>query len=344
MFHDNLYNEVFTRHLKNGCDQLNIMGGWVGPAPLADLKSTGLRCNVVYGCLQSGKVRREQHSAFLSTVQSSHDVNLYYKQSYNHSKIYLWKQRGQPIDALVGSANFSASGLENDGQEVLFSVSDPRVLRQINDYLEDAFADSVACDASYSRFTGASSQPTKGLQNQSDQIISFAPPHAAISLLINKGSKLQTHGAGGLNWGFQSSGQLAPKRQASDAYIPIRSAIASQLPSLFPNGGLNPNLKKGQGHRNAIAVAEAIFDDGETMKISFEGYDSTSQMVKQLTSFPSKNILGKYLRRRLGVPEDSKIELEDLVRYGRTTIEVALLEEGIYYIDFSPKSPSLSMA
>ena len=339
MFQDKLYEEVFNRHLRNGCNQLDIMGGWVGPVPLADLASTGLKCNVVYGCLQSGKVRREQHSAFLTTVQSASMVNLYYKQHYNHSKIYLWKQDGQPVDALVGSANFSASGLESDGQEVLFSVSDSTVLSQINDYVVAALADSKICDTSYNRFTGASSQPSKVKQNQRDKVISVTPPHAAISLVIKKNSTLQTHAAAGLNWGFESSGQLAPKRQASDAYIPIRKAIVSQLPTLFPNGGLNPNLKKGQGHRNAIAVAEAIFDDGETMKISFEGYDHT-QMVKQLTSFPSKNILGKYLRRRLGVPEDKFVDLEHLNEYGRTNIEVSLLEEGIYYIDFSPTKPS----
>lgn len=58
---------------------------------------------------------------------------------------------------------------------------------------------------------------------------------------------------------------------------------------------------------------------------------------KQLSTSPSKSILGKYLRKRLGVDLNHMITKRDLLRYGRTSIDISLVGEGIYYLDFSVK-------
>lgn len=47
--------------------------------------------------------------------------------------------------------------------------------------------------------------------------------------------------------------------------------------------------------------------------------------------------VGKYLRKRLGVSLEHTITKSDLKRYGRTNIDVTLIGEGIYYLDFSVK-------
>ena len=68
---------------------------------------------------------------------------------------------------------------------------------------------------------------------------------------------------------------------------------------------------------------------------------------KQLASFSSKqpflngeriskkSILGRYIRRRLNVDIDEVIKMSTLEDYGRTTITLSLIEEGVYYADFS---------
>ncbi len=63
---------------------------------------------------------------------------------------------------------------------------------------------------------------------------------------------------------------------------------------------------------------------------------------KQLSSSPSKNIIGLYIRKRLGLFNDDGsidtnycIKKADLIRYGRTSIDISLIGEGIYYMDFS---------
>lgn len=58
---------------------------------------------------------------------------------------------------------------------------------------------------------------------------------------------------------------------------------------------------------------------------------------KQISSTPQKRILGEYIRKRLGVEKDAPITMKDLDEYGRTSIDVSLLGEGIYYFDFSIK-------
>ena len=48
-------------------------------------------------------------------------------------------------------------------------------------------------------------------------------------------------------------------------------------------------------------------------------------------------IMGKYLRERLGVSLDHIITKRDLMKYGRTHIDISLISDGIYYVDFSVK-------
>ena len=84
---------------------------------------------------------------------------------------------------------------------------------------------------------------------------------------------------------------------------------------------------------------ELIWDDGEKMVGLLEGQQTKTidglVYPKQLSSRPSKSILGKYLRRRIGVDVKHTITKADLKRYGRTSIDISLIGEGIYYLDFS---------
>ena len=51
----------------------------------------------------------------------------------------------------------------------------------------------------------------------------------------------------------------------------------------------------------------------------------------------SQSQLGKYLRNRMGIMEGTPITYDDLKAYGRTSIDVSLQGEGIYFFDFSNK-------
>ena len=82
---------------------------------------------------------------------------------------------------------------------------------------------------------------------------------------------------------------------------------------------------------------EIIWDDGTYMTAALEGTQS-GVFPKQIVSSPDKSLLGKYLRNRLGVPSGVAISMIDLLKYGRTNINIWLLSEGIYFFDFSQKN------
>lgn len=312
------------------------MGGYVAPKPVEDLATTKLHCEVVYGCLHSGKVQEAVHNQIIESLIKNPRLKVYYKKRYNHSKIYLWKIDNNPIEALVGSANFSTKGLENDDQEVLCLVSNPKELQTISDYIQDAKSGSIIADPAYKNFTSSVHSTAVTTEFKKFSILSTTPPEVSLTswfLWSEENKCFYTHRAGGFNWGFDKYGKPAAKRRLSAMYIPIPKRMVTELPDFFPNKGINLNYNKGQGHRNRHPVADAIFDDKTTMKISFEGHGG--KYIKQLTSYPHADEMGEYFRQRLGVKLGGRVEYSDLEKYGRKDVRISLIDDGIYAIDFS---------
>ena len=56
------------------------------------------------------------HNKYVSLHTSKANTEIFYKNIYNHSKIYFRLKDSNTIDVLVGSANFSVAGLTNDYQ------------------------------------------------------------------------------------------------------------------------------------------------------------------------------------------------------------------------------------
>lgn len=99
---------------------------------------------------------------------------------------------------------------------------------------------------------------------------------------------------------------------------------------------------KDEGKKNRQNdYIEIIWDDGTIMKGLLEGTQEINGVIypNKISSAPKKNILGKYLRQRLGVDINHQITKADLIRYGRTDITITLEGEGVYGMNFSPSEP-----
>lgn len=141
-----------------------------------------------------------------------------------------------------------------------------------------------------------------------------------LTLLTAKG---QMHSTGGLNWGSNNRNHTRP----FDSYIPIHITTIRQNPGFFPPcGPTNP-------------VLNFTWDDGTIMQGKFEGSRPDSRTgidyPKNISSHPTKDILGRYLRGRLGLPNTAHITLDDLNAYGRTNVEIHHNGGNNYTIDFS---------
>ena len=142
--------------------------------------------------------------------------------------------------------------------------------------------------------------------------------------------------ASGINWGFSPRGHNRP----GDAYIRISTDAIRTRPNIFSPKQRTDSIFTLEGRSRARQndVVELIWDDGTVMRGLLEGSQTIDGNVypKQISSFPEKNILGLYLRNRLGLMTlDRAVNIDDFNRYGRHTIEISRQNEGVYYLNFA---------
>jgi len=161
-------------------------------------------------------------------------------------------------------------------------------------------------------------------------VIQTSTKFCRVSLLDNQG---MVQAASGLNWGH-GKGHVT----INDACLVIRTSHISDHPQLFPPlQDYSSMLTKASRSKRKNDQVEIIWDDGTIMGGLLEG----SQLIngikhpKNFSSSPSKNIIGEYLRKRLGVVSGNRVTLDDLKKYGRTNIDISLQAKGIYFFDFS---------
>lgn len=342
--YENLYNKVFDTTIDS--DKLVIISGYVGPAVVQDLKKlpydvelyVGMYGNVISGIL---------HKSLLKSDKME-NVSIFYTNILVHAKCYIWFKNNKIVKALIGSANFSTSGLMTPKKEVLGYIPE-------ESYDEMLVYINLIKQVSYSvKEYNYEERNIIGFTDDMTQTIS--DKEVEISLLAARGSGNQNniigiatnpgdvHAGAGLNWGF-SNGMPKP----NDAYIKIPKEQIINNPLMFP--------PKSNDINDPIDV---IWDDGTEMQMLLEGNQTVEGIdyPKQISTYKSKKELGLYLRKRIGdaigknliIPEelskdefvakahyykDKFITKEMLDSYGRTSINIKLIGDRTYYFDFS---------
>lgn len=342
--YDNLYNKVFDTDID--ADNLVIISGYVGPAIVQDLKKLPYEINLYVG-MYGNIISSILHKSLLKSDKMD-NVNIYYTNILVHAKCYIWLKNSQIVKALIGSANFSTSGLMTPKKEVLGDIpyesyDEMLVYIKLIQSLSYSIRDYSGVERNVIRFTDDVTQ-------------TISDKEVEISLLAARGSGNQTniigigtnpgdvHAGAGLNWGF-SNGMPKP----NDAYIKIPREQIQNNPLMFP--------PKSNDINDPIDV---IWDDGTEMKMLLEGNQTVDEIdyPKQISTYKSKKELGIYLRKRIGnainkdlvIPEeltkqefvpkanyykDKFITREMLELYGRTSINIKLIGDKTYYFDFS---------
>ena len=309
----NLYDLFFSEYPKEATDFLALTG-YVGFEPIMDLKNLPMNSKIIFGLFkESGRKQLHDQLCNLHSVKTQ----ILYPHILCHSKCYLWLRDGRPIKGMIGSANFSSNGLRSDYRESLFVV-DQKQLFLMKGYI-DIILDSTQTCIDY---------PYKEKITLEKKLTEYVKGVCTMQLYDTKTG--ETHNAAGLNWGMNSNNHTTP----GDAYIPIRKEHIRHYKELFP-----PKQPKIQEQKRQNEVIEIVWDDGTIMQGLMEGTQEEDGIdyPKQISSSPTKNLLGKYIRTRLGIGEGTRITRSDLIKYGRDTRNVSLLEEGVYHFDFSPK-------
>ncbi len=316
LYTENLEEIIFHRHEMFQTDELIVLSGYVGPRPIQRLNNMPFQSRIVYGMYGAEGIQRILHNSLIGLQNEIKNINIFYSSLPVHSKCYAWRNKGQIVHALVGSANFSSNGLTTPFREILAETTHD-TFNPLNEYITRVLNNSISC-----------------LEVEAFQIIEQVETPEATCLLSLLGRDGEVQNAAGLNWGQNPLNHTT----RNDAYIKIRVQDIRNFPDLFPPKQLNPLRFDGRGrmHRHNDAI-EIIWDDGISMEGLLFGNQPIDGIVypKQVSSFPHASQLGEYLRRRLGVPLGQPVRRLHLNKYGRTNVSISQINEGVYKFDFS---------
>ena len=223
LYYTNLDKTVLGM-LQNTASSNNIVivSGYIGYQTIKMLADSckGVHITIVYGMYGNDSISLPLHNA-LKEIQTQYpDVEILYSTIPVHSKIYTWNCDDSIKRALIGSANFSVSGMMNDYKEILSDV-ETDVFGNLRNYCNYVLSKTINC-------TDANVKVKKVFKASGRS--KFTQP----LLLKNvcRATLLDVHGKvspkSGLNWGL-SKGHVSD----GDAYIRITSKYIDQFPTLF---------------------------------------------------------------------------------------------------------------
>lgn len=335
LFYKNLDEIIFSKNEFIECDELVIISGYVGPNPIRRLQKLPIKSTVIYGMYGCDGIQQSLHTALLNANNELNKVTIFYSLMPVHAKCYIWKYEGKVKSALVGSANFSNNGLLTPYKEILADASTD-TFKPLDGYLNKILENTISCSDAVVK-----ENKRKCHKNINQDAKDYDKDVCEMPLYIIRKGKPMVPEKSGVNWGMGAMG--GSHVNINDAYIPIRTAFLKQYPLMFPPKQICPKGEAPRAKHRHNDNIEIIWDDGTTMEGLLEG-NAIKELngrkglyPKQIASTPNKAELGIYLRKRMGIAEGHLITYEDLKRYGRTTIDVSLQGEGVYYFDFSVK-------
>lgn len=308
MLAENLFQEVLISPAREmGADRLLAVSGFA-TASMADhhmeeLKKLEMSASIdlIVGMAVSQGISDAHHSQFVKLSRANEVYGCTFTCWYVvrnppvHAKVYVWLKEGVPIQAFAGSANYTLTGF-GDLQTECVSEIDPH--------------EGLGFWRRVRESTAACEEATERRIRLTDRYAEWAQPRiaasdlgqpAVLSLLARGG---ETGHRSGLNWGQR------PGRDPNQAYIPVPVGQYDYFPAV--------------GVRFAVTA-----DDGQSMIMV-----RAQERGKALHTPVDNALLGRYLRRRIGVPSGARVTRGDLERYGRTDITFTRVDDETYYLDF----------
>jgi hypothetical protein len=138
----------------------------------------------------------------------------------------------------------------------------------------------------------------------------FGMQTASISLLDRNG---HVPARSGLNWGQRP--ELS--REPNQAYLSVRGTLRTA--DFFPPRGVHFTV---------------LCDDGTIMEMC-----RAQQDAKAIETHHDNSEIGRYFRKRLGLSDGAFVRTEDVIQYGRTSVDFYKIDEENFYMDFRRPSP-----
>lgn len=339
-----LVNPLFS---SKAPDTLRIVSGYATHAMAARhlLETTArkkhLAVDLVYGMAGADGVRKSDHLGFISLeghheFQYNGDFSCSYvkKPKSVHSKVYVWCRGDVPVQAFIGSANYSETGFNSSSRIETLAECDPVTAL---DFFWETKKKTVPCaqanrDVDFPPKLRSYEIPKQFNQSLMIETDEHSPYRGCLKIvvpLIN--AKGHLGDGSGLNWGVTSDGtpRLSNKknpnsfRNPNEAYIRIPKKIA--MTGFFPE--YNPLAK----HKEEQTRFTIITDDGET----FSCVRTSGGYGKEIETPQDNSELGRYFRKRLGLSDGAYIDVKAMKKYGRFDVTFYKTHDESYVMDFS---------
>jgi hypothetical protein len=307
--------------IKSDYDELRIISGYATSAMVAThIKmlfdaDKNIKISLIIGMTPKEGMVDVQHEGFkklMDEYPGKFECSyVMIKRTPCHSKLYIWLKEGVPVEAFIGSANYTNNAFFGYQQEIL-DECDPV---KANDYYESFSGATIYCNhpevedaitimerEQYRKKSGITEEAVGELYIDCQGL-----EHVTFSLLTEKGDP--GNAGGRLNWGQRD------RRNRNEAYLHVPAHIAKS--GFFPP-------KKQQ--------FTVLTDDGKSLICVI-----AQQGDKGIETPNNNSDLGLYFRERLGLESGAFVTREDLDRYGRTDVTFCKMDNETYYMDYSPK-------
>jgi hypothetical protein len=319
-----LEQSVFDYPYRMGFRKLKILSGYASSAFLSHIlnRYPDLEIGLIVGMAKKDGIKRWDHDRYVQIMNDNPNITISYHRSLPgiHTKIYHWyNDEGMFSDSMtfIGSANFSWNGFRDQSEllaqvdyenvEEVFQVAniilctDPNVENEIHFYHVTVHRRSRTNDIEIA------------LQDEDIEIANLHHlSYVDLPLLLDHDTAI--HERAGLNWGQR------PGREPNQAYIPVPTPFNRQHPDFFPPLEQSFTMLTDDGQQLICKMAQAN--------------------RKAIHTTENNSIMGRYFRNRLSVPLGTRVDAQDIVRYGRTSVRVYKIDNETYFLDFAVTAPA----
>ena len=89
MYCKDLEDLIIKRHHHNNADELLILGGFIGVAPIERISKEKINTIVIYGCMQRATLNENYHKKYIQLSESYNNLEIYYKKKLQSFKNIL---------------------------------------------------------------------------------------------------------------------------------------------------------------------------------------------------------------------------------------------------------------
>lgn len=320
---EDLFTRILIDPIKRGSNELFILSGYASASMVTRhfdqiRKITGekISLDLIVGMTGRDGIDRSNLLGFQAIPRqtSGNTFNCAFttRGTSDHSKIFVWCNEEGPVEAYLGSSNYTQFGfgignLAGRHKEVCVEVNPQlafdKVLAAAKGTIGYLNQDIPSYVDIFDRPENNAPLGTSDSEQSQESSTVLLPLVQTRAGLFGK-----PHEKAGLNWGQREG------REPNQAYIPVPSKVARL--GFFPEKGVHFQIHT---------------DDGEVFLATI------AQENDKAIETPSNNsLLGKYFRKRLGLELGVFVDAEDLLRYGANAVRVRKKDELVYELEFRP--------